>query len=150
MYKHAKLLKTGIVLLVSFSVSAVFARNIASEQLDSGGLTLSPEISYDSAGLRVSSDSSDTTSVFNGGESIRVDSGGLADGTYGYELSLATNPSESAPNGSTVQQNGSFRIKDGIASSNSDEDMHAEAEAEDAALAAEVLAASSAVSNETD
>jgi len=121
--------KLGIVLLMSFSSSALLAAGVADVLIDSGGLSLAPTVSYDGAGLRVSSDNYDVTTEYANGESIRVDVAGLADGVYGYELSLATAASESAPNGSAVQQRGSFKVQDGIASPNSADEQAAEAEA---------------------
>ncbi len=135
----SKLFKVvGITLLMSFSASTAFADNIADELIDSGGLSLSPTISYDSASLRVSNDSSDITSSYDAGDSIRVDVGSLADGVYYYELLLSTASSdpENNPNGSsTTTQNGGFAIIDGVASANSDEEADATAEAEKAEAA---------------
>lgn len=137
MCRQSKLFqRTYMILLMSFSASSAIAGSVASEQADTGGLTLSPTVSYDSASLHVSSDNLDTTSSFSSGESIRVDAGGLADGVYYYELSLSNNPSENAPNGSSVTQNGDFKVSQGVASSNSDEEQEAEAQAEAAAVAA--------------
>ncbi len=121
--------RTGIALALSFSVGVAFAGNIASEKLDAGGLTLSPTVSYDTASLRVSSDTSDTTSPFNAGESIRVDSGSLADGVYYYELSLNTDATEAAPKGSSATQTGDFIVQNGAAAE-TDTAQNARAETE--------------------
>ena len=135
MNKHSDFLKrAGIVLLMSFSTSVVFAGSIASEYVDTGGLSLSPIVAYDSASLRVSSDDLDATSSYAAGESISVNSGNLADGIYSYELTLSTDPSVDSPNGNSVSQNGGFKVAQGVASSNSDEEQEAEAQA--AAVAA--------------
>lgn len=131
MYKKRQLFQqAGIALLMSFSSTALFAASIADELVDTGGLTLSPTVSYDTATLRVSSDNTDTTSSFSASDSIRVDAGSLEDGVYYYELSLSNNPSESAPNGRSVAQNGNFKVAQGVASSNSAAEQDATAETE--------------------
>jgi hypothetical protein len=135
--------QAGIALALSFSSSVAFAGTIANEQLDAGGLTLSPTVSYDTASLRVSSDALDTTSIFNAGDSIRVDSGGLADGVYSYELSLNTDATEAAPKGSNATQMGDFIVHNGAATE-TDAGQNATAQAEKEA--AEAVAVANAMS----
>jgi len=112
--------RAGIAMLMSFSINVAIAGSIATEQMDSGGLTLSPTVTYDLATLRVSSDNSDTTGTYDSGDNIRVDTGSMADGVYYYELLLSNKPSEKEPNGAGVSQNGSFKVENGIGDSNSD------------------------------
>ncbi len=130
MYK--KIQHVSIGLLMSFSSTVLFAEGIAEEKVDTGGLTLSPVVSYDLANLRVSSNSSELTTNFKANESIRVDTGSLADGIYYYELLLSTASAdrENNPNSSVATQNGGFIIKDGITSKNNDITQASKAQAE--------------------
>ena len=118
--------KVGITLLMSFSSTALLAAGIADVLIDSGGVSLTPTVSYDIAGLRVSGNNYDVTTEYTDGESIRIDAGNLADGVYAYELSLAMVASESAPNGSGVHQSGAFVVQGGSAMSISESEKQEE------------------------
>lgn len=111
--------RTGIALTLSFSASLAFAGSIAKEQVDSGGVTLVPTVQYDSATLRVSSNNTDQTLSFSSSESIRFDSGALPDDVYQYELALVSIDPEGQEgvNSSSVTQNGSFEVTQGVSAS---------------------------------
>lgn len=139
MYKKRRFFQqAGIVILMSFSTSTLFATDVADESVNSGDLTLSPTASYDSATLRVSSNDADVTHSYNSGEYISMDLSSLPDGLYDYQLVLIThdNDENSDPNidgQSQANQSGQFRIINTVASVYNDEIAEAEAEAEDEA-----------------
>ena len=128
--KHTQILKkTGIALLLSFAANIAFANQAADVQI-SGGLYLTPLVSYDSATLRVSSDTLDVTDSFNAGESISFTDSGIDDGKYAFELTLVSsisNDDEATPDERIVTQMGSFKVQNGTIIAN---EAEAEAEAE--------------------
>lgn len=151
MKSQRKFIQTaGIVLLISFSSSALLAAGIADEQISGSDLSLSPTVAYDVATLRVSSDAADVTNAFQSGESISMDLSSMTDGLYNYELSLVTNSAEAEGSGNTgtrVGQGGQFRIINGSASVYNESVAEDEAAIEAEALIAEQQAVNNAASD---
>lgn len=130
MYRQKKLFQqAGILLLMSFSSTALFAGGIATEQV-SGSLSLSPTVSYDSASLRVSSDNYVNSQSYTNSESINMDLQGLDDGIYSYSLMLVTEAEKEGGDVVEVSQSGHVRIVNGYAEAYNDKIADAEAEAE--------------------
>lgn len=123
MFKHKKIRsKIGLALFMSFSCGSLFAANVADVSFNGDSLSLTPLVSFDSAGLRVSSENTDVTQVFQSGDNISISLSGMPDGAYKYELGLHTKSDidPAGDNGDSIppddSQSGQFQIINGVAS----------------------------------